>query len=78
MRKASFLAAFMFMSAVTFAQTYKLSVTKNNGNKVVIPTEQISKIDFIEEDFPFDRSAEPPVVRPAHNDPRPQYFVFQI
>lgn len=36
------------------------------------------KIDFIEEDFPFDRSAEPPVVRPAHNDPRPQYFVFQI
>ena len=49
MRKASFLAAFMFMSAVTFAQTYKLSVTKNNGNTVVIPTEEISKIEFIED-----------------------------
>lgn len=49
MRKALFLTALLFVAATSFAQIYKLSVTKNDGNTVVIPTEEITKIEFIED-----------------------------
>ena len=49
MRKISLIAACALMSLTAFAQVYKLSVTKNDGQTVVIPTDDISKIEFIEE-----------------------------
>lgn len=49
MKKISLLAAFVLSSAMVFAQSYKLTVTKTDGNTVVVPTEEISKIEFIEE-----------------------------
>lgn len=49
MRKVSLIASFLLLSVSAFAQTYKMSVSKSDGSTVVIPTEQISKIEFIEE-----------------------------
>ncbi len=53
MRRISFITSFLMMSAAVFAQTYNLSVTKSNGQTVVIPTEDISKIEFVEEGAPY-------------------------
>lgn len=49
MRKISLIASFLLLSVSAFAQTYKMSVSKSDGSTVVIPTDQISKIEFIEE-----------------------------
>lgn len=43
------IAALALIAFGAVAQTYKLTVTKNDGQTVVIPTEDISKIEFIEE-----------------------------
>lgn len=49
MKRFPFIAAVALVSAATFAQVYKLSVTKTDGQTIVIPTDDISKIEFIEE-----------------------------
>lgn len=49
MRRISLIVALAVMSLATVAQVYKLSVTKNDGQTVVIPTDDISKIEFVEE-----------------------------
>ncbi|MDE5595638.1 MAG: hypothetical protein K2I89_08720 [Muribaculaceae bacterium] len=53
MKRISLIAAFVLASVLAFAQIYKLTVTKTDGNVVTIPTEEISKIEFIE-DFDGD------------------------
>ncbi len=42
------IAVMALMTLGAVAQTYKLSVTKNDGQTVEIPTDDISKIEFIE------------------------------
>ncbi len=49
MRRLSLLATFALVALMAGAQTYKLTVTKNNGQTVVIPTNDISKIEFVEQ-----------------------------
>lgn len=49
MRRLSLIAAFVLVSVLAFAQIYKLTVTKNDGQTVVIPTDEIEKIEFTEE-----------------------------
>lgn len=49
MRRLSLIAAFVLVSVLAFAQIYKLTVTKSNGQTVVIPTDEIEKIEFTEE-----------------------------
>ena len=48
MKKISLIASFIAVSVLSFAQTYNLSVTKNNGQTVVIPTDEITKIEFVD------------------------------
>ncbi len=48
MRRISLIAACVLVSGLTFAQIYKLSVTRNDGQTLVIPTDDIAKIEFVE------------------------------
>lgn len=49
MKKISLITSFLLLSVFAFAQIYKMSVSKSDGSTVVIPTDQIEKIEFIEE-----------------------------
>lgn len=49
MKRISLIAVFVLASVLAFAQIYKLTVTKTDGDVVAIPTEEISKVEFIEE-----------------------------
>lgn len=62
MRRTLTISAFALISALAFAQIYKLSVTKNDGQTITIPTDNIEKIEFVQgEDVStsFEVSATP-------------------
>ena len=53
MKRISLIAAFALVTVLAFAQIYNLTVTKTNGDIITIPTDEISKVEFIE-DFDGD------------------------
>lgn len=42
--------AAMLVAASAMAQIYNLTITKSNGEKIVIPTKEISRLEFVEEE----------------------------
>lgn len=53
MKKLFLASAAFLVAAAAFSQVYNLSVSKTDGSKVVIPTDEITRMEFVEQ------SAEP-------------------
>ena len=58
MKKLLLASVAVMASAAAFGQAYNLSISKTNGSKVVIPTEDISKIEFVEQVTPQSPTAD--------------------
>jgi len=48
MKRIYIFSLFAILTVFAFAQVYKLAVTKNDGQTIVIPTDDISKIEFVD------------------------------
>lgn len=63
MRRISFIAFFVLVALLAAAGIYRLTVTRSDGGKIVIPTNKIDKIEFSESDSPESVPLETPVVQ---------------
>lgn len=65
MRRTLIILTFVLVSLLAFAQIYRMSITRKDGQIITIPTDEISKIEFIQDESPdntFKVVAYPPKV----------------